>query len=390
MPGNGFRNWLDKLRVGGKLVPEATLNIEASPQRSRAGDAPGRFSVATVFLLALAAIALYFCYVIAKPFLASIFLALMIAIVFHPVHLRIRSRIQRRNLAALSSTTLVLVTVVVPIVILEVLVAREAHALYLYLNERSAQQGGWDPYAMHFVDSLSRWAGHYVDLSKFEVNGALARSVEQISHVLLSWGTHFVTNIVSIFIAIIIAFLTVFFLFREGESLKLQLATFLPLRADQFERLFTGISNSIIANVYGCLAVGASQGILMSLAFWALGLPSPILWGLVTALCSLLPIVGSLVVWGPATIFLFVSGHWGKGLTLLFWSLAVVSQIDHLLRAHVTSQRANMHPLLMFFALLGGVEAFGPPGLFLGPVIVSVTLVSLQMLREASLGAPAA
>jgi len=89
-------------------------------------------------------------------------------------------------------------------------------------------------------------------------------------------------------------------------------------------------------------------------------------------------------------MFLFISGRWGKGLILLFWSAAVVAQVDHLLRTWVISQRANMHPLLMFFALLGGVKAFGALGLFIGPVVVSVTLVALAMLREANLDAPAA
>jgi len=350
---------------------------------------PGKFSVGTVFLLVLAAIALYFCYVIARPFLTPIFLALMIAIVFHPIHVRIESRIRRRNLAGLSSTLLVLVAFVLPTVILGVLAAREAHSLYIVLGQRSAEQGGWNSFAMRFVDRLSGWAGHYVDVSALDLRGTLLRSLEQISHNLFSLGTHFVTNIVSFFVEAIIVFFTVFFLFREGESLKLQLASFLPLRSDQFDRLFTGISNSIVANVYGCLAVSASQGILMSLGFWALGLPSPVLWGLVTALCSLLPIVGSFVVWGPTTMYLFISGHWAKGLILLFWSAAVVSQIDHLLRTWIISQRANMHPLLMFFALLGGVQAFGPLGLFIGPVVVSVTLVALNMLREINLPSPA-
>ena len=370
-------------------MPEET-KIQANQQQSRVSAVPGKLSVGTVFLLVLAAVSLYFCYLIARPFLAPIFLALMIAIVFHPIHVRIESRIQRRNLAGLTSTILVLVTVFLPTMILGVLSAREAHALYLQLSERSAEQGGWNPYAAHFVDRFSGWAGHYVDVSKIDLRGTLVRSLEQTSRTLFSWGTHLVTNMVSFFVAVVIAFFPVFFLFREGESLKQQLAAFLPLRAEQFERLFTGVSNSIVANVYGCLVVGASQGILMSLAFWALGLPSPILWGLVTALCSLLPIVGSFVVWGPATTLLFVSGHGWKGLILVVWSAAIVSQIDHLLRTWVISQRANMHPLLMFFALLGGVKAFGALGLFIGPVVVSVTLVALQMSREANLDAPPA
>jgi len=366
-------------------VPGQTSLAQPNQQGRIADVSPGKFSVGTVFLLVLAAVALYFCYVIARPFLTPIFLALMIAIVFHPIHVRIESRIRRRNLAGLTSTLLVLIAFVLPTVILGVLAAREAHALYIVLSQRSAEQGGWNPYAMHFVDRFSGWAGHSVDLSKVDIRGALVRSLEQVSHSLFSLGTHFLSNIVSFFVEAIIVFFTLFFLFREGESLKLQLASFLPLRSDQFERLFTGISNSIVANVYGCLAVGATQGILMSLGFWALGLPSPVLWGLVTALCSLLPIVGSFVVWGPTTMYLFISGHWVKGLILLFWSAAVVSQVDHLLRTWIISQRANMHPLLMFFALLGGVKAFGALGLFIGPVVVSVTLVALQMLRESNL-----
>lgn len=370
-------------------MSETASAAQQERQGSKAEHVTGKFSGATVFLLVLAAVALYFSYLIARPFLTPIFLALMIAIVFHPIHLRVETRIHRRNLAALTSTILVLVMVFVPTVILGTLAAREAHSLYLILSEKSAEQGGWNPYAMHLVGRVSAWAGHYVDLSRLDVRGAWVRSLEQISQALLSLGTHLVTNVVSFFVAAVIAFFTLFFLFREGEQIKQQLAAFLPLRPDQFERLFTGISNSIVANVYGCLAVGAAQGILMSLAFWALGLPSPILWGLVIALCSLLPIVGSFVVWGPTTVYLFVTEHWVKGLILAIWSALVVSQIDHLLRTYVTSQRANMHPLLMFFALLGGVEAFGPLGVFIGPVVMSVTLVALQMLREENMGSAA-
>ena len=166
-------------------------------------------------------------------------------------------------------------------------------------------------------------------------------------------------------------------------------AELLPLNASQVERLFTGISNSIVANVYGCLAVGVAQGTTLSLAFWVLGLPSPVLWGLVTALFSLIPVIGSAAVWGPAVIMLLVSGHWWKGLILLGWGAGVVAQVDSLVRPYVIGQRAKMHTLLVFFALLGGVRAFGVLGLFVGPVVLSFTLVVLQMLREVNLDDPA-
>src|SRR5215472_6959607 len=285
-------------------------------------------TASTLFLLALAALALYFCYLIARPFLTPIFLAVMIAIVFHPIHVRVQARIRSRNAAALISTTVVLLALVVPTIGLGAIVSQEVRGLYQLLDERRAQQGGWNPYAMHIVDRLLGRVSQYIDLNSLDLRGALLRWLEQISRFLLARAAQILSNIISFFAEAVIAFFTLFFLFREGGSMRLRATSFFPLRADQVDRLFTGISNSIIANVYGCLAVGTAQGTLLSLAFWALGLPSPVLWGLVTALFSLIPIIGSAAVWGPAVIVLMVAGHWWKALILLGWGAAVVGQID--------------------------------------------------------------
>ncbi|MGC2195621.1 MAG: AI-2E family transporter [Terriglobales bacterium] len=339
----------------------------------------------TVFLLAVAAIALYFCYLIARPFLSPIFLAVMIAIVFHPVHVRVQARVRGRNTAALISTFLVLLVVVVPAVGLGVVVSQEIRGLYLLLNQKSAEQGGWNPYVMHAMERVLGWVGRYIDLSTLDLRGTLLRWLEQTSRFLLAWGAQVVSNIISFFVEAVIALFTLFVLFREGGSMKERAAAVLPLKSSQVERLFTGISDSIVANVYGCLAVGVAQGTLVSLAFWVLGLPSPVLWGVATVLFSLIPIVGSAAVWGPAVIILVVSGHWWKGLILLGWGAAVVGQVDSLVRPYVISERVKLHTLLVFFALLGGVQAFGVMGLFIGPVVLSVTLVVLEMLQETNL-----
>ena len=344
-----------------------------------------RQAASTLFLLALAAVALYFCYVIAKPFLSPIFFAVMIAIVFHPIHARVQERIRGRNAAALISTLLVLLILVVPAVGLGVVVSREITSLYQLLSEKSAQQGGWNPYVMHAVERLLAWAGRYVDLSTFDLRGTILRWLEGASRFLLSWGAQAVGNLLSFLGDGLVTFFTLFFLFREGGLMRKRAAAFLPLKASQIERLFTGISNSIVANVYGCLAVGVAQGTLASLGFWVLGVPSPVLWGMVTALFSLIPIVGSAAVWGPAAIILLIGGHWWKGIILLAWGAGVVGQVDSLVRPYVISERVKLHTLLVFFALLGGVKAFGVMGLFVGPVVLSVAIVVLDMLRETNL-----
>jgi predicted PurR-regulated permease PerM len=337
------------------------------------------------FLVVVAAIALYFCYLIARPFLSPIFLAVMLAIVFHPVKIGIQRRFRRRNTVALLCTALVGLAFLLPSISLGVIIHRETLALYQLLNEKSTAQGGWNPYAMHVTERLLSWVGRYIDLSQFDLRGTLLRWLDQISQYLFSWGAHVVRNFISFLAGTVIAFFTLFFLFREGGSIKEYVASYVPLTHVQVERLFTGISNSIIANVYGVIAVGASQGALAGLGFWALGLPSPALWGLVTALFSLIPLIGSAAVFGPAVVLLAVGGHWVKALILLGWGVAIVAQVDNVVRPYVISEKAKLNTLPVFFALLGGVKAFGIIGLFVGPVLLSFTLVVLDMLRETTL-----
>ena len=336
----------------------------------------------TVFLLVLAAIALYVCFLIIRPFLSPIFVAVMLATVFYPVHIRIQARLRKPNAAAVLSTVFVILAFVVPVAGLGVVISRESRALYQLLNQRSTEQGGWNPYVMHSMERVVGWAGRYIDLSKLDLRDTILRWLEQISQYLLSWGTHIVGNFVAFVATTVVSFFTLFFLFREGGSAKEYVAGVVPLSRSQVDRLFMGISNSIVANVHGVIAVGATQGVLAGLGFWVLGLPSPVLWGMVTALFSLVPIIGSSAVWVPAAIILAISGHWVKALILLAWGAGVVAQADNVVRPYVISQRANLSTLAVFFALLGGVKAFGIMGLFIGPVAFSFTLVILKMLRE--------
>ena len=336
----------------------------------------------TIFLLVLTVVALYFCYVITKPFFGPVFLAIMLAIVFYPAHIRIQAFLRSRNMAGLLFTVLVLFAFLVPAIGLGVIVSRETNGLYQSLNQRSVEQGGWNPYVMHAIERVLNWVGKYVDLADFDLRGTILRWLEQTSRYLFSWGAHVVGNFISFLGGAIVAFFTLFFLFREGRPIKDHVAAFLPLTRDQVDRLFTGISNSIVANVYGVLAVGASQGLLAGFSFWVLGLPSPVLWGVVTALFSLIPIIGSAAVWGPAVIILAVGEHWWKALILLGLGAGVIGQVDSLVRPYVISEKAKLNTLMVFFSLLGGVKAFGIIGLFIGPVVLSFTLVVLEMLRE--------
>lgn len=335
-----------------------------------------------VFLIALAAVSLYLCYLISKPFLGSILIAVMLAIVFYPLHARMQLFFQRPNVAATISTTMVLLIVTIPLVILGISVSGELRALVQSLREQSWSQGGLSPYLARIGQGLLNRLANYVDVSQLNPQATLLRWTEQASRYLLSIGAAAVTNLVSFVLDTVVVFFSLFFFFREGKSILRKLSDMLPLRRDQTETLFTGISETMMANLYGGLAVAVAQGTLTGLSFWFLGLSAPILWTLVTALASLVPLIGSALVWGPASILLLLSGHWMKAIILLVWGAAVVGQIDAVVRPYVVSARVKVHTLLVFLALLGGVKAFGIVGIFVGPVILSVTLAVLSMLKN--------
>lgn len=340
-----------------------------------------RKRAAIVCLVGLAVVAIYLCYLIAKPFLGPVLIAVMLAIVFYPLHARIQLFSRRPSAAAALSTALVLLIVTIPVVLLGISVSGELRTVVQSLREQSWSQGGLSPYLAQWVENLLKRLENHVNVSQLDPQAAMLRWAEQASRYLLSIGAAVVTNLLSFFLDSVVVFFSLFFFFREGKSIRQGLSAMLPLYPDQTERLFTGISETMIANLYGGLAVGAAQGILTGLSFWVLGLPAPILWTLVTGLASLVPVVGSALVWGPASILLFLSGHWVKALILLVWGAAIVGQVDVLVRPYVVSARVKVHTLLVFFALLGGVEAFGIIGIFVGPVILSVTMAVLDMLK---------
>ncbi|MEW6131366.1 MAG: AI-2E family transporter [Acidobacteriota bacterium] len=339
-------------------------------------------TIGIIFLVTLALFAFYFCYIIAKPFLQPIITALVLAIAFHPVHIRVHKRVRNANLAALISTLLVILVIIVPTVLLGVAITRELTDTYKALSERSAEEGGWTPFIMHLLERPLAWVGKYVDLSEFNLRDALLSRLREISGFLVNFARGMVGNVTSLILNSVIAFFTLFFLFREGDHTRRRLAATIPLTHEQIEKLFADISRTITASIYGSLAVAIAQGSLTGVAFWVLGLPSPILWGVVTAIFSLIPMVGSGIVWLPAAILLILSGSYGKGIFLIIFGAAVIGTVDNIIRPYVMSGQADLPTLLLFFALFGGVQEFGIIGLFVGPIVLAISISVWKMLRD--------
>jgi predicted PurR-regulated permease PerM len=165
-----------------------------------------------------------------------------------------------------------------------------------------------------------------------------------------------------------------YYLFRDGDEIVRRLPSALPLSIEQGEAIIARIKEVVSASVYGVVTIAALQGLLGGIAFWVLGIPSPILWAVLMTFLCMIPLAGSFLVWLPLAIYLMATGHWTK-------AVLVVSTIDNFLRPKLLRNQTRLHELFVFFSVLGGISVFGLLGIVLGPVVLAITIGLLQTFR---------
>ena len=187
-------------------------------------------------------------------------------------------------------------------------------------------------------------------------------------------------------VEVLITFYLLFYCLRDRLAAKAMIKAWVPLTPPETEQLFRRVGETVHATVYGTLAVAAVQGTLGGLMFWALGLPTPLLWGLVMGLLSIVPVLGAFIVWIPAAILLLLDGSWIRALILAAWGGIVVGGIDNVLRPMFVGNRLRLHTIPAFISIVGGLVLFGAPGFILGPLAATMTvlLVEIWMRHEAS------
>jgi predicted PurR-regulated permease PerM len=170
-----------------------------------------------------------------------------------------------------------------------------------------------------------------------------------------------------------------FFFVRDQETLIEAIRRLLPLTPAETEQLFNRTSSTVQATVIGRIGIGAIQGMIGGILFMIVGIPAPMFWSIVMALLSMLPVVGAFVVWIPAAVLLLVSGHWLRALILASGGIGLIHPVDNILYPLLVGPRLGLHPVVLLIAFLGGVIAFGPPGLILGPLIVTIAGVLTEI-----------
>jgi predicted PurR-regulated permease PerM len=330
-------------------------------------------------LLLFAAVAV----LVTWPFLRAIASAVIVAVIFYPVFERVlRWSKGRRGWASLFTTLGIVVVFLVPVAFILLKATSEAIGAAQHLNRLSAEQGGFTMFIAAMLERPLHFVARFVDVSKVNVHQMVTSNVQRVSLEVLSSGAVVLGSLARLTASFFLMLVVVFFLFRDGERWAESLATMMPISPAQTSRLFHNITDTIIGNVYGIVSVGVAQGLLTGIAVAIVGLPSPLLLGLGAFFASIIPVVGAGLVWAPAGLFLIFKGAVWKGIFVLIWGTVVISTADNVVRPWVVSGKIELHPLVLLFFILGGVQTFGFIGLFLGPVIASVLFAVLDMLRD--------
>jgi predicted PurR-regulated permease PerM len=176
--------------------------------------------------------------------------------------------------------------------------------------------------------------------------------------------------------------LTLFFFLRDRGTVLAAVRGLIPLSHREANKVFRTVSDTIHATVFGTVAVAAVQGFMGSMIFLLFGISGALLWGVVMGLLSIIPYLGAFVIWGPVAAFLALSGDWTRAIILTIYGMTAIGLIDNLLYPMLVGRRMRLHTLVAFFAILGGVAAFGISGIVLGPVVVAVTLALVDIWRQ--------
>ena len=320
---------------------------------------------------------IYLVFRIVEPFLEPLAWSGVLAVFFYPVHERIMRKL-RPNRAALVSTLGVTVLLIVPAILVLVYTARQAIDATAQLQAALLDpEKALPSHAVAWIRHQLPHAWQSMDFSQ-----PLRQGAERIATFLASRLAALVRNLFTFFVDLFIVIFALFFMFRDGDEIVRGASHLLPFDEDIQSDMLRESRDLIFASVAVALVIAVLQGVLGGLAFAVGGISSPIFWAVLIGFFSLVPVVGSALIWVPAALFLAFSGHWGRAIAVVAICGGVAGVADNIVRPLLLRNRTHLNELLLFLGVLGGLQVFGLLGLVIGPTIVAAAMGVFRVYAE--------
>ncbi|MCO6458939.1 MAG: AI-2E family transporter [Pirellulaceae bacterium] len=324
----------------------------------------------TIIVLTLA-VSLLFVGVI-WDFLMALFLAAVFAALVHPLYrLVLRNVNQRQALASGITVGLVVLVVVLPLVGLLAVVIGEAYQVSEQLVPWLKEQLR-DPAALQL--KLPAWIPYrdQLDLSETQLGDKLSEVAGTAGSFLLRTLSRFTQGTASFGLELFVMLYAMFFFLQQGTAIRDRLLYLLPLPKETKDRLVEKGLSVTRATIKGTMVIGAIQGALAGAAYVVAGVPGAVLWGVITAVASVIPAVGTTLIWLPVVIYLLATGHTAAAIGVAVWCAGLVGTIDNVLRPRLVGNDTKMPDLLILISTLGGLSLFGALGLLVGPIVAAL------------------
>ena len=335
------------------------------------------------FLLLLALVTVAFFWII-SPFFGAVFWAMVLALMFMPVHRRLCARLRGRDtLAALGTLLFCMVIVVVPMIFVVGAMVDEATSFTQRLRT-----GEFNPrtYFEQIQNALPGWSrdllGRFGLFNAQDVVDKLTAAVVQGGQALTARALAIGQNTLMLLVDLGIMLYLLFFFLRDGRDLAQTIRRAVPMQRQHTDFLLSKFATVVRATVKGTVVVALVQGMLGGVAFAFLGIHGAVLWGVVMSVLSLLPAVGAALVWAPVAIYLIATGSMIEGLGLAAWGAGVMGMVDNLLRPILVGKETKLPDYLVLLSTIGGLSIFGVNGFLIGPAIAALFVATWALFSH--------
>lgn len=343
-------------------------------------------TLSLVFFTLVAIVVLWAVGRVLAPFITPILLAAIIVTFTHPLYRRLKRRLKgRETAAAVLMLLLVTVTVILPAFVLTVLLIQQATDLF-----RLIQQTDF-PAMMEKLEIRERLMPVLrmvpgLDPNTIRFDTMIVDLVKQIPALVATQGAALLGRLMNVLIGFLMMVLAAFYFYVDGERLVRELRILSPLPDEYDQVIFAKFRDVVDATFRGQILTALAQGAATALGLWITGVPGALFWGAVAALFALIPMLGAGIVWVPATIYLFVNaayrdGDLWRGFLMAAWGIFVVSLVDNVIRPWAMRAGTKLSAVLLFFAILGGLKAFGFVGLILGPLVFALVVPLVEIYK---------
>lgn len=344
-----------------------------------------RENLFAAFFFAVFLYLLYQFYQVLRFFLGPLSWAALLALIFYPIHRWLRGVLrQREGLAAFLLTTAVILTVMVPTVYFTIRLAGESIALYKRVNDLIQQ--GQLPAIIAYLRSFwpeQLWerVSPFVDASHVDLASIALKASNAVSAFLVAQVPVAAANVMRFLADFFLTTFALFFFFRDGERMVRGLRDLLPMEPEHKDVILMRLYDTLSAVVQGTLVTAVAQGFLAGLGYWVLGVPFSVLLGCTTAFFSLIPF-GTPLVWLSVVGYLLFQAEYVRAVLMLAWGTAIVGTADNVIRPLIIGGRTQIPTIFLFFGILGGLQAYGFLGVFLGPALIAILVAFIRIYRE--------